>query len=178
MSDVNWQPTLTGLSLRLRPLKEDDFELLFAAGADPQIWEQHPERDRYEREKFTLYFRSGLESMGALAIIDQKTDKIVGSSRFTRHDPEKSSVEVGYTFLARPYWGKGFNQELKTLMLNYAFQFVDSIFFFVGDQNHRSQKAMLKLGAVEVERISRSPAQGNTYSSVVYRMERRAWLAL
>lgn len=167
-----WQPTLTGSLITLRGLKEEDFEELFAAGSDPLLWEQHPEKDRYKREKFWLYFQSALESQGAIVIVDHKIGKIIGSSRFTKHDRDAASVEIGYTFIARDYWGKGYNHELKQLMLNYAFQFVRTIFFFVGDENLRSQGAMKKIGAIEVDRVVRTPAQGSTYTSVVYRMDR------
>ena len=128
-----WQPTLVGSLIRLRPLANEDFEPLFFAASDPLIWEQHPEPDRYKRENFTRYFNQGIESKGALAIIDQKSGQMIGSSRFTLYDPAASSVEVGYTFLSRPYWQTGRNRELKLLMLNYAFQFVDSVFFYVGE---------------------------------------------
>ena len=133
MAPIHWQPTLVGALIRLRPLTENDFEPLFAAGSDPVIWAQHPEPDRYQRENFTRYFRQGLESKGALAILDQKTGQIIGSSRFTLLDPDKSSLEVGYTFLSRFCWRQGHNRELKFLMLNYAFQFVDTVLFYVGE---------------------------------------------
>jgi len=66
-----------------------------------------------------------VESKGALVIIDLKSGQIIGSSRYTNYNITTSSVEVGFTFLARPYWGGKTNNELKSLMLNYAFQFVD-----------------------------------------------------
>src|SRR6185369_4724842 len=100
---MTWQPTLTGPRLRLRPLAEGDFEALFAAASDPLIWEVHPEQDRYTRPKFTLFFRTGMESGGALAVIDRQTGQIIGSSRYTAHDPAASTVEIGYTFLTRPH---------------------------------------------------------------------------
>jgi RimJ/RimL family protein N-acetyltransferase len=175
MSAVSWQPTLIGTSLRLRPLTERDFEPLFAAASDPLIWEQHPDRERYKRDKFQLYFDSGTESKGALAVIDLKTGEMIGSSRFTGHDPKATSIEVGYTFVSRPYWGKGYNHEVKTLMLNYAFQFVDTVFFFVGETNYRSQKAMLKIGATEVKKVTTLQLGGDFRTSIVYQMKKTDW---
>ena len=63
-------------------------------------------------------------------------------------------------FLARAYWGKNFNRELKLLMLNYAFQFVNSAYFFVGDTNYRSQKAMQRIGALETNRVTTPQLEG------------------
>jgi hypothetical protein len=57
---------------------------------------------------------------------------------------ERSEIEIGWTFLARDYWGGRYNQEMKRLLLNYAFQFVEKVVFYVGENNIRSQKAMLK----------------------------------
>ncbi|MGZ3688368.1 MAG: GNAT family N-acetyltransferase [Bdellovibrionota bacterium] len=167
-----WQPSLSGALIRIRPLTENDFDPLFLAASDPLIWEQHPERERYKQENFTRYFRSGIESQGGLAVLDQNTGQVIGSSRFRGHDPEKSSVEIGYTFLARSHWGNGHNRELKLLMLNHAFQYVDTVCFFVGDTNYRSQKAMVKIGATEVNRVTTRQLDGDLRTSVVYQIRK------
>jgi len=145
------QPTLEGESLRLRPLREDDWEALFAAASDPLIWEQHPASDRYQETVFREYFREAMECGGALVVLDRKTGRVIGSSRFIEYDEERSEIEIGYTFLARAYWGGAYNREMKDLMLRHAFQFVRHVVFLVGPQNLRSQKAMEKIGGVRVE---------------------------
>src|SRR5687768_14099557 len=113
---MNWQPTLTGSSLKIRPLVENDFEALYEAASDPLIWEQHPDRNRYTPDRFKIYFQSALDCKGAIVVCDLKTGKIIGSSRFTDYDAEKSFVLIGYTFLTREKWGGRHNLELKTLM--------------------------------------------------------------
>jgi RimJ/RimL family protein N-acetyltransferase len=57
-------------------------------------------------------------------------------------------VEIGWTFLARQYWGGSYNLEVKRLMLEHAFRFIDTVVFWVGDTNWRSQRAMEKIGGV------------------------------
>ena len=141
------QPTLKGNLIELRPLTRDDFEELFATASDPLIWEQHPENDRYRREVFQKYFDGAIESKGALAIIERISGRIIGSSRYCNLDPAESEVEIGWTFLERAFWGGVYNRELKTLMLDHAFQFVDRVVFVVGEKNLRSQKALEKIGA-------------------------------
>jgi RimJ/RimL family protein N-acetyltransferase len=173
-----WQPTLTGALIRLRPLKEEDFESLYAAGSDPLLWEQHPDRERYTRARFELFFRTGMESKGALVVIDQKAGKIIGSSRFAGHDVERSMVEVGYTFVSREYWGAGYNRELKFLMLNYAFQFCEVVQFVVGEINYRSQTAVKKIGAKEIDRVTTPQLGGDLRTSVVYEIKKSDWPAL
>jgi hypothetical protein len=64
------QPILRGQLLQLRPLRSDDFDALFAVAADPLIWEQHPARDRYQREVFRAFFDAAMASGGALIAMD------------------------------------------------------------------------------------------------------------
>lgn len=144
----NLQPTLEGQFLRLAPLRPDDWDRLYAVASDPLIWEQHPQRDRYTEEVFKVFFREALESGGAFLVMDAKTGQVIGSSRYHDYDEQKSEVEIGWTFLARSHWGGTYNREMKQLMLDHAFKFVDRVVFSVGPQNWRSQKALEKIGAV------------------------------
>jgi Acetyltransferases, including N-acetylases of ribosomal proteins len=153
------QPHLKGKLIELRPLAPDDWDELFAVASDSLIWEQHPERDRYKEDVFRIFFKDALESGGAFVIIDRKTQHIIGSTRFYGYDPEKSEIEIGWTFLARKFWGGRYNAEMKRLLLNHAFKFVESVVFFVGEDNVRSQKAMEKVGAIKVGTATR--AYGN-----------------
>jgi N-acetyltransferase len=144
------QPHLKGELLELRPLAPNDWDELFAVASDSLIWEQHPEPDRYEQDVFRVFFNDALKSGGAFVIIDRQNQQVIGSTRFYGYDPEKSEIEIGWTFLARKYWGGRYNAEMKRLLLNHAFKFVESVVFFVGEDNVRSQKAMEKVGAVKV----------------------------
>jgi N-acetyltransferase len=143
------RPHLKGELIELRPLTAEDWGDLFAVASDPLIWEQHPENDRYKKEVFKIFFNDALESGGAFVVIDTKNKQIIGSTRFHGYDPEKSEIEIGWTFLARKHWGGRYNREMKQLMLAHAFKFVENVVFFVGENNIRSQKATEKIGAVE-----------------------------
>jgi N-acetyltransferase len=142
------QPNLKGELIELRPLTPEDWDDLFAVVSDPLIWEQHPESDRYKEDVFKTFFREALESGGAFVVIDKKSQQIIGSTRFFGYDPEKSEIEIGWTFLARRYWGGQYNREMKQLMLDHAFKFVKSVVFYVGQTNIRSQKATEKIGGI------------------------------
>jgi nucleoside phosphorylase/RimJ/RimL family protein N-acetyltransferase len=173
-SSFELQPMLAGRLLELRPLRVDDFDNLFAAASDPLIWEQHPEPDRYLREVFQRYFDSAIASNGALAIVDRGTGRIIGSSRYWELNPQERSVEIGWTFLERAYWGGEYNAELKALMLEHAFRFLERAVFRVGPNNRRSQLALERLGA---QRVAASGADGGR-TSLNYVMDRTAWIAL
>jgi RimJ/RimL family protein N-acetyltransferase len=143
------QPNLRGELIELRPLTPEDWNDLFAVASDPLIWEQHPESDRYKEEVFRAFFQGALESGGAFVVIDAKNQKIIGSTRFHGYDPAKSEIEIGWTFLARKYWGGRYNREMKRLMLDHAFKFVGNVVFYVGENNVRSQKATEKIGGIK-----------------------------
>ncbi|MEY3920391.1 MAG: hypothetical protein RL634_152 [Bacteroidota bacterium] len=147
---MNLQPfNLKDEWVKLIPLKETDFELLYNVAKDPLIWEQHPNPDRYKRDVFQNYFTGAIESKGAF-IIKSKTDQVIGCTRFYDYFPEKKEIKIGYTFFSRDCWGQPFNKSTKQLMLDYAFQFVDHVIFHVGANNIRSQRAMEKLGAIKI----------------------------
>lgn len=142
------QPTLTGELLRLRPLREEDFDSLHAVASDPLIWEQHPASNRHELDVFREFFRGAMASGGALLVIDAATGAVIGSSRYHDLREAERQVEIGWTFLARAYWGGRYNAELKRLMLDHAFRFVDSVVLVIGETNLRSRRAAEKIGAV------------------------------
>jgi len=148
MHDPNLQPTLLGEHVVLRPVVAGDWDEMFAAAADPLIWAVHPVPDRYTQPVFRAYFDGALASGAALAILDRETGRMIGSSRYHGYDAALREIEIGWTFLTRDYWGGAFNREIKTLMLDYAFGFADTVVFMVGENNVRSQRAMEKIGGV------------------------------
>jgi len=166
------QPHLVGDLLEVRPLRPEDWESLVAVAADPLIWEQHPARDRYQEEVFKEFFREALESRGAFAVIDRQTQKIIGSSRYFGFEPDKREIEIGWTFLARSHWGGKYNGELKRLMLDHAFKFVESVVFLIGPTNVRSQKAIEKIGGVMTERRKETNPNGKTVEHVVHQIKK------
>ena len=147
------QPNLENEKLKLIPLQENDFERLFEVASDPKIWEQHPNKNRYERDIFKNFFKGAVQSGGAFLILDKSSDEIAGSTRFYDLNEEDNSIFIGYTFYGVKFWGKGLNSSAKKLMLDYIFQFVDKVIFHVGAENFRSQKAMEKLGALKTQEI-------------------------
>ncbi len=162
------QPNLKCELIELRPLTPNDWDELFAVASDSLIWQQHPERDRYNEDVFRIFFKEALESGGAFVIIDRKTQWIIGSTRFYGYDPQKSEIEIGWTFLARKYWGGRYNAEMKRLLLNHAFRFVESVVFFVGEDNVRSRKAVEKVGAIKLGTSTRTYGNHPPISNLKY----------
>jgi RimJ/RimL family protein N-acetyltransferase len=168
---INLQPVLKSALLELRPLRPEDFQDLYDVARDPLIWEQHPMKERYQQEVFKEFFREALESGGALLVMDSKDGSVIGSSRYHGYSEGKSEIEIGWTFLARSYWGGVHNQDMKQLMLRHIFQFVNTVNFLVGPLNFRSQRAMEKIGGVRAG--SRHDASGR--ESFVYQITASAY---
>jgi len=166
------QPTLQGSLLLVRPLRPDDFDALFQAASDPLIWEQHPESDRYKRDVFQKFFDGAIESRGAFAVIDRKSGRIIGSSRYHNLDAAENEVEIGWTFLERQFWGGKYNGELKALMIGHALRFVDRVVFAVGENNLRSQKALQKIGARVLRNTQRPARDGSMVPHLVFAITR------
>jgi N-acetyltransferase len=165
----DFQPILKGEKLLIRPLREDDFEALYAVASDPEIWAMHPYYDRYKRDVFESFFEEAIASRGAFALIDKADGAIIGSSRYSRYDPDPNTVEIGWTFFACSHWRTGHNREAKALMINHALPHVDAIIFQIGATNFRSRTAVERLGAVLVDAYLRH-YRGEAQDYVAYRL--------
>ncbi|MGB5302744.1 MAG: GNAT family N-acetyltransferase [Gemmatimonadota bacterium] len=142
------QPSLNGRLVQVRPLRRDDYAVLYAIASDPLIWEQHPVKSRHREPEFKEFFAQSLASGGALLVLHARTQEVIGSSRFHGYSESRNEVEIGWTFMARSHWGGEYNRELKQLMLRHAFQFVDSVVLYVNEGNTRSQRSVEKIGGV------------------------------
>lgn len=169
------QPILENEYVILIPLLQEDFEELYSVAADPDIWKQHPNKDRWKKEVFLTFFEGALQSKGAFKIINKTDQSVIGSTRFYDYDDQENSILIGYTFYATKYWGKGINHSVKKIMLDYIFQFVSNVYFHIGSQNIRSQISITRLGATkvgekEVIYFGEQPKQ-----NFVYRIKKEEW---
>lgn len=180
--DFQFRPELEGELVRLRPATAHDFDRLYAVASDPLIWEQHPQRHRYEGPAFRKFFDDGLSGTGLLLILDRASGAVIGSSRFYDYSPEKRWVAVGYTFLARACWGGRYNRDLKRAMLGHAFAardgqgrpLIDTVIFHVGEANRRSRRGVEKIGGELFDRDERLMPDGTTSIRLWYRVTRQS----
>ena len=145
----DFQPTLIGPTITVRPIAASDWPELHAAASDPKIWELHPTPDRYTEAEFRKFFDGAVKAKMAFVFVDRASGKLIGSSRYHGYEPAFSEIEIGWTFIVREHWGGATNREVKRLMLDHAFTFVDTVVFWIGKDNLRSQGAMTKIGGVK-----------------------------
>lgn len=175
ITEFDLQPQLENDIIKIRPLKEEDFDTLYQVASDPLIWEQHPNKDRYKKDVFKVFFEGAMLSKGAFIVYDIKTNMPIGSSRYYDLDKNLKTINIGYTFLSREYWGKNYNQNLKLLMINHAFKSVENIIFHIGANNLRSQKAILKLNANKIQELEIEYFWEQKKLNFVYKININSW---
>ena len=174
--------TLTGETIRVRPMVEADREAMFAAISDPLIWEQHPAKDRHERPVFDRYFDFLMGTGGTMAV-ETLDGRVIGTSTFYGEPPDgtpegagdaSERPSVGFTFVTRDHWGGGTNFELKRLMLDHLFAHAPAVWLHIAPDNVRSQRATARLGAVH-ERDATLDTTGAPALAQCWRLDRAAW---
>jgi RimJ/RimL family protein N-acetyltransferase len=170
MPRFDFQPTLHGDLLDLRPALPEDFDALFAVASDKEIWAIHPAHDRWQEPVFRVFLDGAFADEGGLLAIERTSGDIVGFSRYSMERCEPGEVEIGWTFIARHLWGGRYNGEMKRLMLTHALRFVDTVTFRVGETNLRSRRAVEKIGGrliegrTETVLLNGAPATHVTYA--------------
>lgn len=173
---INIQPILENDMVALYPLTEEDFDTMYLAASDPEIWEQHPNQDRWQKEVFKVFFEGAIQSKGAFKIVEKSTKRVIGSSRYYDLDMDKSVILIGYTFYAKAFWGKGINFSVKKMMLDYIFMYVSKVHFHIGANNIRSQIAIGRLGAQKIAEIKVAYYGETPKVNIVYEITKEAWL--
>lgn len=135
-------------NILLKPLQISDFEGLYRVASDPEIWAQHPDSTRSEHGGFRNFFEQAFQPDHApYLVLHGETQEIMGSSRYYLKNGNESELFIGYTFLARKFWGGYWNRCLKSAMLEHAFRFCKTVYFEAAATNARSIAALSKLGA-------------------------------
>ncbi|MDJ0278359.1 GNAT family N-acetyltransferase [Sphingomonas sp. 2R-10] len=164
------QPELVGDLVRVSPSVPDDYAALYAVASDPAIWDQHPAHDRWRPEVFRAFFDDGMATGGMLTIRDAGDGTVIGATRYVPAGSD--AVEIGWTFLARSHWRRGYNRELKRLMIDHALAEVAAVRFSAGIDNHRSRAAIEALGATELPEAMVERG-GQIVPRILYELRRR-----
>lgn len=117
-----------------------------------------------------------MESGGAFLVLNKNSNEVLGCTRFYDFDEENRSILIGYTFYGRDSWGKNVNPQVKKLMLDYIFQYVETVMFHVGKENMRSIKAMEKLGALKIGEEEIAYFGELPKINVVYEIKKENWI--
>jgi RimJ/RimL family protein N-acetyltransferase len=165
----------------LRPLQREDLQALLELTQDPSLWTY-----------FThdLSTPAGLETWAAghfsgdrlqFVVIDKQSGKMLGSTGFGNNFPRDQRIEIGWTWLGKAFQGTGINAQMKSLMLQYAFEELEMlrVEFKTDVLNLPARQALLRLGATE-EGVLRSHTlmtQGRRRDTIYYSFLRGEWPA-
>lgn len=178
--------TLAGNFVRLEPLSLDHLDQLCAVGLDDELWRFTVSFVR-TREDMQAYLAAALKEQAEdtalpFATCDIASGQVVGSTRFGNIDKHNRRLEIGWTWVARPWQRTAINTEAKYLMLSHAFETLGSlrVEFKTDMLNERSRQAILRLGAHE-EGIFRNhmiTSSGRIRNSVYYSIIDTEWPAV
>lgn len=146
---------LEGSFIRLEPMTPEHHRPLSEIGLDPEIWRYTVSMIRTPDE-MREYMDSALQLKEAGATlpfvtIERSSGRVVGSTRYGNYDPANRRVEIGWTWLAKPWQRTAINTEAKYLMLTHAFERLHCVRVELKTDvlNTPSRQAMLRIGAKE-----------------------------
>jgi N-acetyltransferase len=147
--------TLEGRTVRLEPFSMAHHAALCEVGLDEELWRWIPEPVGTP-EEMRAYIEQALAAEAAgtalpFATLERSSGRVIGSTRFGNIDHRHRRVEIGWTWLARPWQRTAANTEAKFLMLRHAFETWGAIRVELKTDslNARSRAAILRLGAKE-----------------------------
>ena len=148
--------TLDGERVRMEPLAlARHFEALCEIGLDPDLWRWTTNRVTTP-EALRLYLDTALQEQAEgrslpFATVDKPSGRIAGCTRFGNIDRYNRRMEIGWTWVGRPFQRSYVNTEAKYLMLRHAFETLGCVRVELKTNalNRRSRDAMLRIGCTE-----------------------------
>ncbi|HZR27386.1 MAG TPA: GNAT family protein [Terriglobales bacterium] len=149
--------TLAGRVVRLEPLRPEHAEAMWEVAKDSMEdifrWIPYPMRTL---DDFSRLIHSVLEEQKRgqslpFTTIEQRSGKIIGSTRFMSMDLANRKVEIGSTWIAPAWQRTAVNTEAKYLMLCHAFENWNCLRVELKTDalNQKSRNAILRVGAKE-----------------------------
>ncbi|MDR2224089.1 MAG: GNAT family N-acetyltransferase [Flavobacteriaceae bacterium] len=185
-NNKQWIPyplILKGETVTLIPLEQEHLEELYSASADKELWKLVPS-DCSERAIFFSNYSYALEArvngtQYPFVILDNRTNKIIGSTRFFEIYQADKKLEIGWTWITQEYWGTTVNLECKLLLMSYCFEVLKTnrVQLKTKDTNIRSRKAIEKIGGVfeGILRKDKIQQDGTTRNAAYYSILNTEW---
>ena len=175
--------TLRDRGVRLEPLALSHEAGLIAAATDGELWKIRvtsvpaPQEVRSYIETALLGRDQGHRF--AFAVIDDETDKVLGTTSYHDIVPAIRRVEIGYTWYAKSMQRTHVNTSAKLLLLAHAFGTLAChvVGWRTDNFNFASQRAIERLGAKK-DGILRGHAlrrDGTIRDTVMYSMRSGEW---
>ena len=154
---ADWGPTpitLAGKHVELQPLSAAHRADLFEAAQEPDIWLYMPTPQPASEADVQAFIDRALQHVErreavVFAVIDRRTGRAVGSTRYSDIARNDRGLEIGWTWLGRSARRTPINTECKYLLLRHGFEDHDALRVQLkcDDRNERSKAAILRIGA-------------------------------
>jgi RimJ/RimL family protein N-acetyltransferase len=188
MNDQVWlsETQLVGKTISLKILEKKHAPLIVEAASDGQLWDlwftSIPSVETIDSYIDLALNEKQLGRALAFVVVDNKSGKIIGSTRFCNADPLNKRVEIGHTWYAKSYQKTRVNSECKYLLLSYAFDKLSAIAveFRTHWHNQASRIAISRLGAKQdgILRNAQKDADGCYRDTVVFSIIDQEWPAV
>jgi RimJ/RimL family protein N-acetyltransferase len=174
--------TLTGDHVILEPAAERHLPDLLAASADPDVWTWLPWRRPTSEDELAALLEDERRSADPFAQLEAATGRAVGITTYRDIDERHRTLEIGGTWIGRPWWRTAINTEAKLLFLGHAFDTLGAnrVALKTDIRNERSQAAIERLGAVRegIVRHQYIRPDGTLRDSVLYSVIPGEWPAV
>ena len=182
---MSWIPhptILDGERVLLVPLEKEHISGLIAAAGNKDIWTWYS-YNGLDTDVLIRHFEEALEHRATgeeypFAVIDKSSGKVFGTTRYMKMNKEHRNLEIGWTWYNPDYWSKGYNEECKLLLLQYAFEQLQAVRVQIvaWEKNMRSRKAIERIGG-RFEGILRNAAirQGGARNLAFYSIVPEEW---
>jgi RimJ/RimL family protein N-acetyltransferase len=176
-------PTLENNRVLLKPLTEADFDGLCEAGADQSLW-QFSLSPITSRNDLIQYLQTAIAERTQrrsipFTIVDKSVNQIAGSTRYGNFSFENDRVEIGWTWIGKPFQQTGLNRACKYELLKFAFETLHMVRVELKADvlNQASREAMRKIGATEegILRQHLRTGTGRMRDSVYYSILAHEW---
>jgi len=145
--------TLEGAHVRLLPLSLEHLDGLCAVGLDEELWKWVPTRV-LDRQQMRDYVELALDEQKRGMSVPftttlKDTGQIVGSTRYANISVKDGRLEIGWTWIGKPWQRSAVNTEAKYLMLRHAFEALGCtrVELKTDGLNEKSRAAILRIGA-------------------------------
>jgi RimJ/RimL family protein N-acetyltransferase len=150
---MNYLPELIGHHITLRPLMSSDEADIIKAASDGELWNLNftviPSAKTAKAYIDKAISGRNEKTVIPFVIVDNATNKIIGSTRYFKIDLTNRKLEIGHTWYSESYQRTYANTEAKYLLLKYAIEELKCVRvqFTTDEINHKSRNAILRIGA-------------------------------
>jgi RimJ/RimL family protein N-acetyltransferase len=187
LGNVPWSKardaTLENETVLLRPITPADHEQFRAIAFEADIWRYFVFRIDSEAD-LDKFISGAVNDMAAgtrvvFKVIAKATGQLAGSMSYLNMAEKEKRLEIGTSWLGKPFRGAGINHWAKYLLLEYAFESLgcERVEFKTDVLNSRARKGLLNIGAKE-EGVLRSynfMPDGRRRDAIFYSVLKSEW---